>query len=55
LKVSWVENPLALCKVGPSNMWEMVATWMLVVMHFTKCSLHPKCQLCERVGAIQNN
>jgi hypothetical protein len=30
LKVGWVKNPLALCKVGPSNMWEIVVTWMLV-------------------------
>ncbi len=42
LKVSWVKNPLALCKVGPSNMWEMVGIWMLVCNALYKMLFAPQ-------------
>lgn len=42
LKVSWVKNPLALCKVGPSNMWQMVVTWMLVCNALYKMLFAPQ-------------
>jgi hypothetical protein len=42
LKVSWVKNPLALCKVGPSNMWEMVVTWMLICNALYKMLFAPQ-------------
>jgi hypothetical protein len=42
LKVSWVKNPLAFYKVGPSNMWEMVVTWMLVCNALYKMFFAPQ-------------
>jgi len=55
LKVSWVKNPLAFCKVGPSNMWEMVVTWMLVCNAFYKMLFAPQMSIVWKSWGNPNN